>query len=215
MSTSQLGRVHVAKLYVVRPAQVNLDFTVPSSEWEISEDGIHATKDLALDESWNEVRRIYHSPELKAVATARVISEVTRIPTTVKDDLRELRIPSITPTEEFVRRVGTYLGGFADPEFEDWDEATARQVFGFPHTITVHKKSPPIFRHRKWAATGVRIRLKPFYSFNHSASMNGYATSAVGAKFSLITRGLVQRIMLNTEPALSFVPEPRDPPNGC
>lgn len=118
----------MAKLYIVRHAHVNVDLTVPSSEWEISREGIHATKDLALAESWDEVSCIYHSPELKAVATARVISEVTGIPTTVEDDLYELRIPTITPTEEFIRRVGAYLAGFSDPEFEDWDDATTRIV---------------------------------------------------------------------------------------
>jgi 2,3-bisphosphoglycerate-dependent phosphoglycerate mutase len=118
----------VAKLYIVRHALVNVDFSIPSSEWEISEVGINETRDLVLGESWNEVRRIYHSPERKAVATARIISEMTDIPLASMDDLHELHIPTINPAEEFIRRVGAYLGGFPDPEFEDWDEATTRIV---------------------------------------------------------------------------------------
>lgn len=118
----------MAKLYIVRHAQVNIDFSVPSSQWVISEDGISATEDLVLNESWSEVRHIYHSPEPKAVATAHIISELTGIKTTVMDGLHELRIPTINPAEEFVRRVGTYLAGYPDPEFEDWDMATNRIV---------------------------------------------------------------------------------------
>ena len=87
----------MAKLYVVRHAQVHVDFGVPSSEWVISEDGIRATRDWVLAEPWSEVRHIYHSPEPKAVATARIISNLTGIQTTVVDALHELRIPTINP----------------------------------------------------------------------------------------------------------------------
>jgi hypothetical protein len=31
----------------------------------------------------------------------------------------------------------------------------------------------------------------------------------------LIVRGLTQRVRLRIEPALSFVPDAREPPNGC
>lgn len=118
----------MAKLYVVRHASVHVDFGVPSSEWVISEDGIRATRDLVLTEPWSEVRHIYHSPEPKAAVTARIIGDLTGIQTTVVDALHELRIPTINPHDEFVRRVGLYLAGFPDPEFEDWDMATNRIV---------------------------------------------------------------------------------------
>jgi hypothetical protein len=36
-----------------------------------------------------------------------------------------------------------------------------------------------------------------------------------GTNVSLIVRGLTQRIRFHSEPALSFVPEARAPPNGC
>ena len=117
----------VAELYIVRHAQVNID-SVPSTEWHISEDGIRATRELVLSENWSGVHRIYHSPEPKAVATADIISEMTGIPTSVMDELHELRIPTIQPTEEFVRRVSAYLEGFPDPEFEEWALAADRIV---------------------------------------------------------------------------------------
>lgn len=118
----------MTKLYIVRHAPVNIDFSVPSSQWEISQDGIRATRDLVSQASWHEIGRIYHSPEPKAEATARVISEFTGIPAEVRDELCELQVPTIHPFEEFVRRVGAYLEGFPDPGFEDWDQATSRIV---------------------------------------------------------------------------------------
>jgi len=118
----------VAELYIVWHAQVSIDFSVPSTEWNISEYGIRATRELVLSENWSGVHRIYHSPEPKAVATADIISEMTGIPTSVMDELHELRIPTIQPTEEFIRRVGAYLEGFPDPEFEEWALATDRIV---------------------------------------------------------------------------------------
>jgi len=47
------------------------------------------------------------------------------------------------------------------------------------------------------------------------ASMNGYRQSVGGSKVSLIERGLTQRRRLSFDPALSFVPLARAPPNGC
>ena len=127
----------MAKLFVVRHAQVTVDFSIPPSEWRISMEGIDATKELALKESWSDVSRIYHSPESKAMATAEIISEFSGIPTMCMDDLRELHIPAIQSEYEFLRRVGEYLGGARDPEFEDWDEATKRIVHGVQRIVTM------------------------------------------------------------------------------
>ncbi len=118
----------MAKLFVVRHAQVTVDYRIPAAEWGISAEGIDSTRELALHESWDGVSCIYHSPESKAIATAKIISEITRIPMMCMDDLRELKAPIIESTDEFVRRVGEYLGGARDPEFEDWDDATHRIV---------------------------------------------------------------------------------------
>lgn len=96
----------MSKLFVVRHAQVTVDFNNPSSDWSIAAEGIHSTREFALQESWGEVSRIYHSPDNKAVATAKIISEVSGVPTKRENDLRELRIPTRQPHDEFLRRVG-------------------------------------------------------------------------------------------------------------
>jgi hypothetical protein len=45
--------------------------------------------------------------------------------------------------------------------------------------------------------------------------MNGYSNAWGGAKVSLMVRGLIHRTRFRIDPALSFVPLPRAPPNGC
>lgn len=122
------GGVTMPKLFVIRHAQVNVDFDMPATQWNISAEGIASTRELALTESWEGVSRIYHSSERKAVSTAQIISEVSGIPTAVADGLGELTVPIIHPHKEFVRRVGAYLAGYNDPEFEGWDEAAKRIV---------------------------------------------------------------------------------------
>ena len=94
----------MAKLFVVRHAQVTVDFSIPPSEWRISMEGIDATKELALKESWSGVSCIYHSPESKAMTTAEIISEFSDIPAMCMDGLRELHIPAIQSADEFLRR---------------------------------------------------------------------------------------------------------------
>lgn len=118
----------MSKLFIVRHAQVTVDFNIPASDWSISAEGIQSTRDFALQESWSVIPLIYHSPENKAVDTAKTISEVSGVPTKVADDLRELKIPTIQPHDEFLRRVGEFFAGSNDPEFEDWGVATERIV---------------------------------------------------------------------------------------
>jgi 2,3-bisphosphoglycerate-dependent phosphoglycerate mutase len=122
------GGVGVGKLYVVRHAEVTVDMTTPAAEWPLSDQGIASTRRLVLSRSWSDVRHIYHSPELKARRTAEVMSEMTGIRASAVDDLRELAAPQIAAPEAFVARVGRYLMGVPDRDFESWDHAMARIV---------------------------------------------------------------------------------------
>ena len=45
--------------------------------------------------------------------------------------------------------------------------------------------------------------------------MCGYVWWVAGTNVSLMVRADVQRNRFSTDPALSLVPEPREPPNGC
>ena len=58
-----------------------------------------------------------------------------------------------------------------------------------------------------------RVVIHPLSAY--SAARNGYCQSVGETSVSLIDRGLTQRIRFHFEPALSFVPDARAPPNGC
>lgn len=119
----------MAELYIVRHAPVTVDPRIPSTEWDLSTEGRAAVRHLVSDSnSWNDVKCIYHSPELKAVITASIISEMIGVPTQMMADLHELPAPAIHPTSEFIRRVGEYLEGHSDPDFEDHCHAMERIV---------------------------------------------------------------------------------------
>ena len=59
------------------------------------------------------------------------------------------------------------------------------------------------------------LRNWPNPSICYSSPKNGYLKSVGVRKFSLMVLGETQRSRFQTEPALSFVPEARAPPNGC
>ena len=54
-----------------------------------------------------------------------------------------------------------------------------------------------------------------YWSQSYSSAMNGYLKSVGGAKVSFTVRALTQRTRFIFDPALSFVPDARAPPNGC
>jgi broad specificity phosphatase PhoE len=75
------------------------------------------------------VATIYHSHEIKARETAEIIAEVNGVRTVAVADLRELKFHGgFVPLDEFKRRVGAYLEGANDPDFEPYAEATERIV---------------------------------------------------------------------------------------
>jgi 2,3-bisphosphoglycerate-dependent phosphoglycerate mutase len=108
---------------------VNVDPQVPPSQWRLSPDGIKDARELALRETWGDVNIVFHSPEPKAVETAKVIAEVIGASLRVEPDLRELAMNTgFLTTEEFDRRVGAYLEGAIDDAFEPYSEAQERIV---------------------------------------------------------------------------------------
>jgi broad specificity phosphatase PhoE len=78
----------MAKLVLIRHAQVTVDPRVPVDQWRLSEEGVKAAAALLRDPALAEVQLFYTSPEPKAVATAAAISgpqPLIQVP-----DLREL-----------------------------------------------------------------------------------------------------------------------------
>ena len=120
----------MAKLLVIRHAAVHVDYAVPPARWELSELGRRQAQDLASNAPWQGIVRIYHSAELKAAATAEIISHQTGIPTACARDLGELAMPVILSRDEYLRRLERYFAGADDEEFEPWTAATRRIVQG-------------------------------------------------------------------------------------
>jgi hypothetical protein len=60
----------------------------------------------------------------------------------------------------------------------------------------------------------MRISIEIFLNILIQLRMDTYNLSVIQS-FSLIVLGETQRKRFNDEPALSFVPEARPPPNGC
>ncbi|ARU63348.1 hypothetical protein CBW65_21940 [Tumebacillus avium] len=120
----------MSKLYVVRHAQVLIEPALPSPEWALSSEGVQSARELAKRESWQGVREIWHSPEPKAIGTARAIAEHAGLTMKQHEDLRELAFAAgYLTAEEFQARVGAYFqGGQDDPAFEPYVEAQARIV---------------------------------------------------------------------------------------
>jgi broad specificity phosphatase PhoE len=78
----------MAKLVLIRHAQVTVNPRVPVDQWRLSEEGIKAAAALRRDLAVVEVQLFYTSPEPKAVATAAAISD--RQPLIQVPDLKEL-----------------------------------------------------------------------------------------------------------------------------
>ena len=63
----------MARLGLIRHAQVTIDPRVPADQWPLSQEGIKAAAALLRNPVLAEVQLVYTSPEPKAVATAAAI----------------------------------------------------------------------------------------------------------------------------------------------
>lgn len=127
----------MSKLYVVRHAQVTIDPDIPSREWQLSPEGVRSARELAERELWAQVRTIWHSPEPKAVSTARVIAEQAGLVRQEHAGLRELAFEAgFLTQDEFQARVGAYFLGGTDPAIEPYAEAQARIVRAVQDIVT-------------------------------------------------------------------------------
>ncbi|MFV2088598.1 histidine phosphatase family protein [Micromonospora sp. LOL_021] len=62
-------------LLLIRHAKTIQDPAVPAERWALDPEGIDQTRALAGDRDWNRLRHWYSSSELKAVATARALTD--------------------------------------------------------------------------------------------------------------------------------------------
>jgi broad specificity phosphatase PhoE len=76
-------------LLLVRHSVPELDPSVPSEEWRLSEEGRGRCEELALHVRAYEPQRLLSSPEPKALETAELIAPVLGLVVEVEDGLRE------------------------------------------------------------------------------------------------------------------------------
>ncbi len=114
-------------LYIVRHSIPAIDPSVAAEHWPLSDAGIGAAQQLSRLPSWQDVEIIYSSPEPKALQTAEEIARPWDKKVIIEDDLRELWMkPVWLGNADFLKKVGDYLEGGDDPDFEPYDQAQQR-----------------------------------------------------------------------------------------
>ena len=123
------------RIVLVRHAAVDADPVVPSTLWQLSDEGRAGARRLARERVWRPLERIFTSPEGKALETAHIIAGPNGLTVTVIEDLHEVERPAVQCFGD------EYPGGYA---------GAVRDYFARPEERT-HGWEPP-------AAAQARIR---------------------------------------------------------
>lgn len=116
----------MAKVYFIRHAETAVDVQRPPSEWSLTDAGRAAVQALAVRIDWSTVTLVAHSRERKAADTAHWLTVGQTVPCASYAGLNELAVPFIADRAELVARVGRYLSGYPDDDFEPRARALAR-----------------------------------------------------------------------------------------
>lgn len=113
-------------LILIRHSVPILDFSVPSSTWELSDDGRRRCLDIVPTVERAEAVHIYAGPEPKMAETASIVGEHLGIAVTRIDDLSEHRRPRLPERgqEEWHALIARL---FAEPEQLVLGHETANQ----------------------------------------------------------------------------------------
>lgn len=96
-------------LYLVRHAAPVQDYTQPYSQWVLSPDGRAEAEALAGEPFWADVKAIFSSPEVKALATAEPAARRYGLPPRVLPCLSEVERPAGRWFENYPEVVRQYL----------------------------------------------------------------------------------------------------------
>ncbi len=119
----------MSKIYTIRHAETQLVPNISSVDWELSNGATESVKHMLRDITFDDIRCIYHSPLIKAEATAKIISEIYGFEIRANECLREVeRYFGFVSEETFRRRVNNYLSGFDSNHFERYDSAKERII---------------------------------------------------------------------------------------
>lgn len=114
-------------LYLVRHAAPLADPRLPPHTWGLSSQGREDAAAIARVTEWTNITTIWSSAEPKARETARIIADAVGAAVRIDEDLGELRFDAgFLPEEEFMERVGSFLDGADDSDFEAYGDALRR-----------------------------------------------------------------------------------------
>jgi broad specificity phosphatase PhoE len=147
-------------LLLVRHSLPEIDPSVPSETWRLSEEGRVRCKRLRIEIAAYEPRRLLSSPEPKAVETAELIAPVLGLEVEVEDDLRET-----------ARRTVGWLR-------EDDLRAGIRQLFARPDEVVFGEESANAALARFTAA--VERVPEPAVVVSHGTVISLYAAARTG-----------------------------------
>ncbi len=111
-------------LVLVRHAPAAADPTLAPALWPLTDAGRAAARALARDPLWRALRRIFTSPELKALETAHIVAGANGLTVTVVEDLREVEHP---PDRRFAHDPAAVAAWLARPDepVHGWEPAVA------------------------------------------------------------------------------------------
>ncbi len=111
-----------ADLIILRHAQTTIDFATPVSEWNITNRGMQDAQSIADTGVFDNVLRIYSSPEKKALSTAIPFAKRLGINVISKSGLAELDRGNEfhESKEQYVRCVNSVLS-FPPEQVEGWE----------------------------------------------------------------------------------------------
>lgn len=129
----------MGRLLLVRHAAVEPDLDRPAAIWKLSEDGRTDARELAAKLPY--VPRVLSSPELKALATAAPIAELSGVKVEVDERLREVERPVARDLAEHRELVRRYLDGETLDGWEPAADALERfraAVAGIDGVVVTH-----------------------------------------------------------------------------
>ncbi|MGE5589581.1 MAG: histidine phosphatase family protein [Bacillota bacterium] len=96
-------------LYLVRHAAPVQDYAQPFDQWVLSPEGREEAEALAREPFWDEVRAIYSSPDVKALATAEPAARRCGLPPRLMPCLGEVQRPPGQYFDDYPEVVRQYL----------------------------------------------------------------------------------------------------------
>lgn len=165
------------RLVLVRHAMADTDPEVHPALWQLSDAGREAARALAREPIWQDIERIYSSPELKAHETAQIIAGPNGISVILLEDLREVERPSRQWFGD--EYPGGYAGAVAD-------------YMRAPDAVTHGWEPPAKARERMRACieTAIHWDDEPCAIAGHGMTLSLYVASVTGEDVISIWRSI-------------------------